>query len=71
MKKREHWDFPAGSVVKNLPSNAGGMGLILCQGTKILHAMYHALNQRGKKKNKTVFSNGLQLSKRVPVFVYQ
>ena len=51
MKKREHWDFPASPVVKNLPSNAGGTGLILCQGTKILHAMYHHPNQ--KKKHKT------------------
>ena len=35
MKKREHWDFPAGSVVKNLPSNAGDAGSIPGQGTKI------------------------------------
>ena len=33
------WDFPGGSVVKNLPSNAGDMGLIPGQGTKIRHAM--------------------------------
>ena len=30
--------FPCGPVVKNLPSNAGKMGLIPCQGTKIPHA---------------------------------
>ena len=31
-------DFPGGSVVKNLPCNAGVMGLIPGQGTKIPHA---------------------------------
>ena len=28
-------DLPSGPVVKNLPSNAGDMGLIPCQGNKI------------------------------------
>ena len=31
-------DFPGGPVVKNLPYNAGDMGLIPGQGTKIPHA---------------------------------
>ena len=31
-------DFPGGLVVKNLPSNAGDVGLIPGQGTKIQHA---------------------------------
>ena len=31
------WDFPGGAVVKNLPANAGGMGLIPWSG-KIPHA---------------------------------
>ena len=30
-------DFPGGPVVKNPPSNAGDMGLIPGQGTKIPH----------------------------------
>ena len=30
--------FPGGPVVKNLPSNAGYVGLIPCWGTKIPHA---------------------------------
>ena len=30
-------DFPGGPVVKSLPSNAGDMGFIPSQGTKILH----------------------------------
>ena len=32
-------DFPASPWVKNLPSNAGHMGSIPGQGTKIPHAM--------------------------------
>ena len=31
-------EFPGGPVVKNLPSNAGYVGLIPCWGTKIPHA---------------------------------
>ena len=31
-------DFPGGPVVKNPPSNAGDVGLIPGQGTKIPHA---------------------------------
>ena len=34
-----HRDFPGGPVVKNPPSNAGDMGLIPGQGTKIPHAV--------------------------------
>ena len=32
-------DFPGGPVVKNPPSNAGDVGLISGQGTKIPHAV--------------------------------
>ena len=32
------WDFPGGLVVKNLPYNAGDVGLIPVQGTRIAHA---------------------------------
>ena len=32
-------DFAAGPVVKNPPSNAGDMGSVPDQGTKILHAV--------------------------------
>ena len=39
MIKMKGWDFPSGPVDKNLPSNAGDMGLISGKGTKILHAM--------------------------------
>ena len=34
-------DFPDGPVVKNLPCNAGDMGSIPGQGTKIPHALEH------------------------------
>ena len=37
-------DFPGGPVVKNLPSNAGDVGSILGQRTRIPHAakpMFH------------------------------
>ena len=46
-KKRNSRDLPGGPVVKNPPSNAGEMGSILGQGTKIPHAL------RLKKKGKT------------------
>ena len=35
---KAHWDFPGGPVVRNLPSNAGNLGLIPGRGTKIPHA---------------------------------
>ena len=35
VKKIYAQDFPGGLVVKNLPSNAGDVALIPCQGTKI------------------------------------
>ncbi|CAI9177281.1 unnamed protein product [Rangifer tarandus platyrhynchus] len=46
--KPKCWDFP---VVKILPSNAGGVGLIPGQGAKIPHASQPKnQNVRGKKK---------------------
>ena len=38
-QERKYWDFPAGLVVKNPPSNAGDVGSIPGQGTKIPHDM--------------------------------
>ena len=37
-KNARHGDFPSGPTVKNLPANAGDVGLIPGWGTKILHA---------------------------------
>ena len=37
-KKGASGDFPGGPVVKNLPCNAGDMGLISGRGTKIPNA---------------------------------
>ena len=38
LKIQAYRDFPGGPVVKVLPSNAGGVGLIPTQGAKIPHA---------------------------------
>ena len=38
MTNKAYGDCPGGPVVKNLPSNAGYMGSIPGQGTKIPHA---------------------------------
>ena len=35
---KQHKDFPGGSMMKNLPYNAGDTGLIPGRGTKIPHA---------------------------------
>ena len=43
------WDIPEGPVVKTLPSNAGGAGLIPGQGLKILHVS-QPKNQNIKQK---------------------
>ena len=37
--KEYHQDFPGGSVVNNLPANAGDMGLAPGRGTKIPQAV--------------------------------
>ena len=39
LKSIQGGTFPGGPVVKNLPCNAGDMGSIICQGTKIPHAL--------------------------------
>ena len=38
LKIRKFWDFPGGPVVENPPYNAGDIGLVPGQGTKIPHA---------------------------------
>ena len=38
IKNDQGWDFPGGPVVKNPPCNAGDMGSIPGQRTKIPHA---------------------------------
>ena len=37
--KKNKQDFPGGPVIKNLPCNAGDVGSIPGQGTKIPHAL--------------------------------
>ena len=54
-KKRHLEDIPGGPVVKNLPSNAGDIGSIPGQGTKIPHAVGQLTvreTQHSKKKKK-------------------
>ena len=50
-------DFPAGPVVKNPPSNAGDVGSISGQGTKIPHATgqvsHHTATKRPHAATKT------------------
>ena len=36
--KKSTWDFPGGPLLKNLPYDAGDVGSIPGQGTKIPHA---------------------------------
>ena len=43
-------DFPGGPVVKNPPCNAGDVGSIPGQGTKILHAVELKLSPCTTKK---------------------
>ena len=57
--KEDARDLPGGTVVKNLPSNAGDEGLIPGQGTKILQAASQLIlyttrkTQHSQKKHKT------------------
>ena len=61
-------DFPGGSVVKILPSNAGGVGLIPGWGDKIPHASWPK-SQNLKKQDQYCnkfnrdFKNGPQQNK--------
>ena len=41
-------DFPGGPVVMTPAGNAGGMGSIPGQGTKILHVARHSKNRKKK-----------------------
>ena len=46
-------NLPGGLVVKNPPSNAGDMGLIPGQGTKIPHAMWQLNPYTTTRENPT------------------
>ena len=39
LQSEKNWDFPSGPLIKNLPSSAEDLGLILGWGTKIPHAL--------------------------------
>ena len=55
-------DFPAGSVIKTSPSNAGGVGAIPGQGANILHASWakyqNIIEKRYCNKFNKDFKNG-------------
>ena len=50
-------DFPGGPVVKNLPSNAGDMGSIPGQGTKIPHVTGQLPSPRATTREKPARHN--------------
>ena len=41
IKRQRYRDFPCGPVIETPPYNAGDLGLIPGQGTKILHTWYN------------------------------
>ena len=45
LKEKPLWDFPGGPVVKTA-ARARGAGLILGQGTKILHAAWYGQKRK-------------------------
>ena len=45
LKKVTSGDFPSCPVVKTSPSNAGGVGLIPCQGVRILYCLVTEKNK--------------------------
>ena len=53
-------DFPGSPVVRTLPSNAGGVGLILGQGVKIPHASGPKNQNRKQKQYRKKFNKDLK-----------
>ena len=64
------WDFPGGSVVKNLPSNAGDMGLIPGQRTKIPRAVEHLSSCAATKDPTRHNQDPTQPNKKINVFFF-
>ena len=52
-------DFPGGGVVRTLPFNAGGAGLMPDWRSKIPHASQQQTNKQTKKKPKTRNRNNI------------
>ena len=55
-KKR---DFPGSPVVKTLPFNAGGLGLISVWGVKFPHTLW-SKNKKQNQKHKTEATNSIK-----------
>ena len=51
--KQGSWNFPSGPEVGTLPSNEGGVGLILGQGARIFHASGPKTNKQTNKQKTT------------------
>ena len=60
-KKLWFLDFPSGPVVKSLPPNAGSVGSILGQGTKVPHAVEYGLTLKKKKRLLPVYNLSFSL----------
>ena len=55
--KERVWDLLGGPVVKTLPSNAGGVGLIPGRRAKIPHALWPKKSKHWKKKKRKSYCN--------------
>ena len=60
LKISKYWHFPGGVLVKTLPSNAGGAGLIPCWETKIPHACGPKKQNIKEKQNCNKFHKDLK-----------
>ena len=58
--KINYRDFPGGPVVKTLPSNVGGAGLIPGQGAKMPHAVAETPKHKNKKQYCNKFNTGFK-----------
>ena len=57
-------DFPGGSVIESLPSNAGVVGSILGQGARIPHAPWPKIqNIKNEKKKQQQYYNNEEFKK--------
>ena len=61
IRKVKKGDFPGGTVIRNSPSNAGDMGSIPGQGTKIPHATWCSQRQNKQTNKNPERTNGVVL----------
>ena len=58
-------DIPGGPVVKTSPSNAGSVGLICGQGSKIPHTFWTNQNKAKHKNRRSIVTNSIKVLKRM------